>query len=158
MNVLLDDLNLTFVFNRRPTPLPADLRPLWRITLILLILLYSRGQKASLQKIHVLNWASKTEENRRLLINYMNGEVQKNKIIPRIEPSLNRAIDFAVAEKLIDIQNGKSLQLTAKGLVVANEIDEDADCFLVEKIFFQQIKKFVSETNIDNLSNWTSAS
>src|SRR5687767_3185407 len=92
---------VSFIFKRRPSPLPADLRPRWRVSLLLLILFHSRGQKASLQKLHVMNWALHSECTRGLLLRFAEGRIPKDSLIPRIEPSLTRAIDLAMAENLV---------------------------------------------------------
>src|SRR5438876_12415673 len=106
MDTLLNQLDVPFSFERRPAPLPGDLRPAWRIALLLLILFHSRAQKASLQKLHVLNWAARTAGNQKLLLRFMSGAAGKDEIIPRVEPSLNRAINFARGESLVVVQNG----------------------------------------------------
>ena len=145
---------VSFLFKRRPSPLPGDLRPTWRVSLLLLMLLYSRGQKASLQKLHVLSWALHSEETRELLVKYADGEISKDEIIPRIEPSLNRAISFATAEKLVIVEAGKNLKLEPKGAAAAREL-EAADVFSAEKGFLQRIKPFLTEQNVKALLDWS---
>jgi len=39
METLLSDINIPFTFRQRPTPLAGDLRPAWRMSLVLLMLL-----------------------------------------------------------------------------------------------------------------------
>lgn len=154
MDTLLNQLDVPFTFHKRPTPLPGDLRTTWRIALLLLILFHSRAQKASLQKLHVLNWAARTEASRGLLLRFMSGSAGKDEIVPRIEPSLNRAIDFARGEGLVIVENGKNLKLTDKGVSAAREIGSTGDCLAPEKAFLQQMKSFVSERRIEDLITW----
>lgn len=86
---MLANLDIPFVFKRRPAPVPGDLRPAWRIALILLILFQSRQKKASLRKLHVISWAARSPINRAALIRYSKNDIPKDQIIPRVEPSLN---------------------------------------------------------------------
>lgn len=155
MDAVLSQLDIPFTFERRPAPLPGDLRPAWRIAFLLLILLHSRAQKASLQKLHILNWAARTEAYQTLLLRFVAGTAEKDEIIPRIEPSLNRAIDFALGERLVAVQNGKSLVLTDRGLAAAREIDGAADCLRSEKMFLRQMRSFATERNMEDLLTWS---
>jgi hypothetical protein len=151
---MLDKLDIPFIFKRRPSPVPGDLRPVWRIALILLILLNSRSKKASLRKLHVMSWAAKNAINRRLLVRYTKGEISKDEIIPRVEPSLNRAIDLARGEGLVSVEAGKNLALSSSGLAAAEEISKDKDCMTEEKRFLLEVKSFANEGNIDSLLSW----
>jgi hypothetical protein len=49
MDTELANLSLPFTFRERPRPLAGDFRPSWRVALVLLMLLHSHGQKATLQ-------------------------------------------------------------------------------------------------------------
>lgn len=151
---LLARLNVPFKFRAQPTPLAGDLRISWRIALLLLILLHSRAQKASLQKLHVLNWASRTEETRRLFFRFVRGTVDKDELLPRIEPSMNRAVDFALGEGLVRVENGKNLKLTATGLEAARQIEQAEDCLTAEKSFVHAMRSFFTERNIGDLLSW----
>lgn len=154
MDTLLTDLDVPFKFNLRSTPLPADLRPAWRVALVLLILFHSRGQKATLQKLHVLNSAMRTPGTRQVFIEYVEGKARRDEVIPRVEPGLNRAVNFARGEKLVEIEKGKNYRLTPKGLEAAKEIDNSKECLEIEKAFLRRVKKFVSENKIEDLFNW----
>ena len=147
-------LDIPFVFKRRPAPVPGDLRPAWRIALILLILFNSRQKKASLRKLHVMSWATRSSINRHTLLRYSKGDVSKDQIIPRVEPSLNRAIDLARGEGLVHIDKGKNLTLAEEGLKAAEELDKQNDFMEEEKTFLSEIKSFATEGNIDGLLTW----
>lgn len=154
MDPLKPDIEIPFSFTERPTPLAGDLRPVWRIGLVLLILLYSRGQKATLQKLHLLNSACRSHPTREAYLRYAQGQASKDEIIPRIEPSLNRALNFARGQGLLEIEKGKNIKLTASGLSAAREIEAATDCLIAEKEFLQAIKFFSTETNIEDLFTW----
>jgi hypothetical protein len=148
------DIDVPFSFTERPTPLAGDFRPAWRVGLILLMLLNSRGQKATLQKLHLLNSACRSEETRRAFLRYTQGEARKDEIVPRVEPSLIRAVNLARGEGLIEIEKGKNLKLTPKGANTANQLSAAEDCMAVEKEFLRSVGRFATETNVENLFTW----
>jgi len=151
---MLAKLDIPFIFKKRPAPVPGDLRPMWRISLILLILLHSRSKKASLRKLHVVSWAARSPANRASFVKYSKNEIAKDEIIPRVEPSLNRAIDLARGEGLMTIDGGKNLLLSSTGLLAAEEINRSTECLMEDKRFLAEIKAFANETNIDGLLSW----
>ena len=62
--VSVPELDAEFIFRRRPLALPGDLRPRWRIGLLALLLNNCcRQQRSSLTRLHVLNWAVRSEAN-----------------------------------------------------------------------------------------------
>src|ERR1019366_6896430 len=89
-------------YTRRPIPIFPSYRPMYRIALNLMILKVNcTGSKASLLKLHLFSWALKSEENMRKLMHYFTTDFANPTIHFGIEPSLNRAIDYALAENLI---------------------------------------------------------
>ncbi len=154
MNALLTNIDIPFAFRQRPTPLVGDLRPAWRIAVVLLMLLHSRGKKATLQKLHVLNTACRSMVTRRAFLRYVQGEAQKDEIIPRVEPSLNRALNLARGEGLVEIEKGKNIKLTAAGLNLAKKLDETSDCLEVEKAFLAAVESFATEGRVEDLFTW----
>jgi hypothetical protein len=149
-------INVPFSFTRRPTPIPPDLRTDWRVAVLLLILYYSRGYRVSLKKLHVINWAIRSSENRELLLEYLLNKVQPHDIIIRFEPGIIRAVDFAKGYELIKMEYSKptGIMLTDKGIQMARKIDGFNDCFVKEKEFLRKIKPYVLEKNISSLLNW----
>jgi len=154
METLLAHIDIPFIFRERRTPLAGDLRPAWRMSLVLLMLLHSRGKKATLQKLHVLNSACRSAGTRSDFLRYVEGEARKDEIIPRVEPSLNRALNLARGEGLVEVENGKNIKLTASGLELAKKLDAAPDCIKAEKAFLRQVGSFATEGKIENLFNW----
>lgn len=148
-----EKLDTRIIFSSRPEAIPGDLRPIWRISIILLILhLASRGGKATLSKLHVLNWAIRTDENRAKLIQVIQGGISPDTIIVRIEPSLNRAIDFARGEGLLEFVKGNRVQLTPQGMMGANNLLEQDGIFLRERAFLEELgKNGLTEKVVDSL-------
>ena len=147
-------IDVPFTFTRRPEPLPPDLRPNWRVAMLLLLLRSCRSEKASLEKLHVLNWAIRTPESRRRFLAYVKGNGNPDDVIIRFEPGLNYAIDFARGDGLIKIEKGKRVKLTDHGSSIAQQIDRNRDCMVEERRFFEEVKLFVLEKDIKTLLNW----
>ncbi|MCF6442566.1 hypothetical protein L1077_24400 [Pseudoalteromonas luteoviolacea] len=108
-------------FNRRRAAVIPDLRPMYKIAKILMILaLCCSGKKASLLKLHLLNWALLDSQRFKAL--KLSAEQKKLLLgVWGIDPSLNMALQFAVSEKLIlRLANG-SFQLSDLGLEFMNK-------------------------------------
>lgn len=145
---------MQITFKRKPVPIPADYRPLYKITLILLILeKNSRGKKASLMKLHLFSWALKSNFSRERLIDAL-----KTNDLPDLwsfEPSLNRALIFAEAEKLCEVVNKTNYKITTKGKEFLGKVLGDDQVFKDEKEFLNKVGLKVGETLIQNtIKKW----
>lgn len=148
----IPELNVPFVFKSRAVDVPADLRPGWRIGVIVLLMkLCCREGKARFRQLHVLNWGVRTKENRAILIRAVTEKVPLDTVIVRIEPSLNRAVDLAMAEGLVERISGDQLTLTQKGIQFADVLQQDKTLFADEKAFMLAIKKKINETFVSEL-------
>jgi hypothetical protein len=142
-----------FSFQRRPTPVPGDLRIAWRVSLILLMLVASRSSRASLAKLHILNDAIRSNQVPRL----QKAIDTDTKILPwnlRVEPAFARAIDFVVGERLAEWTKAggrASLQLTQKGLTAASEIEKVEDALEQERMIISDHAKKLTETRVSAL-------
>jgi hypothetical protein len=93
--VTVPDLGLAdrrFSFQRRPTPVPGDLRIAWRVALILTMLSGSRSHRASLAKLHILNDAVRSDQHDRLKA-VLDGTHTSLPWNFRVEPAFARAIE-----------------------------------------------------------------
>ena len=151
----VENLDVAFSFKKRPTPLPGELRATWGIAILLTIVFHSRGKKTSLQRLHVVNWAVRSDTNRGQFLAALKGTSRNFNFVPRVEPSLNRAIELAAAENLVVIDHGRNLLLTKKGLAAAEELDSGNDAFVAEKAFLRAIKSAATEKKIEELLNWS---
>lgn len=147
---LLDILDVPFKFQTRPTSLPADLRPTWRLAVLALILeKCCKGGRASLRKLHVLNWAIRIKESRDAFLKLLGGAGDPDTAIVRFEPALNRAIDLARGERLVLRESGDRVQLTPLGVLFINEIEKSDDCLVEERNFLRRVGK-IGENRINN--------
>lgn len=146
------ELDATFTFRRRPVALPGDLRPTWRIGLLALLLTQCcRQQRSSLTRLHVLNWAVRSEANHDDLKALIEGQLSPDQLIVRFDPAFNRAIDFAIGEGLVKRVDGSRIELAEQGKVFAEVISKNSEVYVIEKELIGAIKQKVSETLVDTI-------
>ena len=143
----------TFSFKKEPVSLPAELRPIHKIGLILLFLkLNSSASTSSILKIQFLNWVLKSEEMKPKLINETNGNESTYLLkVVHLDPAVNRAVQYAIAENLISLEKTGKLKLTDLGIKIADEIVMDDDLLITEKVFLRELGKKISDVQIKNV-------
>ncbi|GAB2750337.1 hypothetical protein GCM10027019_31260 [Melaminivora jejuensis] len=148
----IPELDVDFIFRRRPVALPGDLRPTWRIGLLMLLLSQCcRQQRSSLTRLHVLNWAVRSEANYQELTALIEGRLPPDALIVRFEPAFSRAIDFAIGENLVKRVDGARVELTDNGKEFAEEILKDSSLYIPEKKLTGVLRQRASETLVDNI-------
>ena len=143
-----------FSFEPRPLPVPGDLRITWRLSLILLMLEASRARRASLAKLHVLNYASRSVRARRRLLSILEGSVPTLFWQMPVEPAFGRALDFTVGEGFAIWQRVSSrsgLELTLSGSKAAQTIASRDDLLIEEKAFLAGDAKKITEAFVSRL-------
>ena len=68
-------LNARFTFRVRPIPVPSLMRPVRRVSLLVLLFDQCRSKQATMLQIQVLNWAIRNTENRARFNEYLEGAV-----------------------------------------------------------------------------------
>lgn len=139
---------LELVFTRRPKPVPGDLRITWRLSLTLLALRYSRGHRASLAKLHMLNDALRSEPSKQKLSDMIDGKTPYVYWRMRVEPAFSRNLDFLVGEGFANwmVSAGRTtVKLTAKGKEAAKTVDAANDALQSERSFLSTTGKKVTE-------------
>jgi hypothetical protein len=137
----------SFRFIRRPMAIAAELRPDWKICALLLILhLSSRGGRSSLRRLHILNWALRSAQNRAEFEQVREHQQPLFSFQFRFEPALGRAINLAAGEKLVEWVGGNRLQITAKGKRWITEVIKDESVMQEEREFLTRIGKDITET------------
>ncbi|MEM6635420.1 MAG: hypothetical protein AAF667_05960 [Pseudomonadota bacterium] len=137
-----------FSFERKPSPVPGDLRIGWRLPLTLLMLNSSHGKKASLAKLNLLNDALRSEKSRQKLGKIINGDTAMIEWRMRVEPAFGRNVDLMTGAQLAEwrVANGKaSICLTDRGKEFAKILENDVDSFIAEKTFLKEFSKKITE-------------
>ncbi|MDX2504174.1 MAG: hypothetical protein QNL62_06835 [Gammaproteobacteria bacterium] len=151
----MDIYNTPITFVKRKAPLPADMRPIWRVSIIALLLnLFGRSGKASEQKVHFLVSVLRDKEKWEILKNVIHKDELPLNLIIRFDPSVNRALLFSHAEGLTERLKGGSIKLTDKGLTFSKNILKDTNLFEDEKEFLKNFKKSdFTENRINSIIN-----
>ncbi|MFL0087963.1 hypothetical protein V2550_04755 [Tenacibaculum maritimum] len=139
-------------FTKKPISIPPEYRPSYSIALIVLILkICCQGSRSSLLKLHLINWALKSNENKNSLKKFVLSNYTESSKTWGIEPSLNRALNYSVHEGICSISNGK-YQLLEKGEKFCSKILEDPE-FLNEEIEFLKFlgKRKITDNRIDSI-------
>lgn len=150
-----------FYLQPKPPHLPCALRPLWRIAVLVLLVEQCRGGKATLEQLHALNWAIRSNQTRRRFLDFLLGQRAPSEVNVRRDPSLSRALEFALAEGLIgvsvvQVDDASSIghirvSLAPKGQALAQFINATSDCFLVERSFLREIGNKLTQSDVAKL-------
>ena len=144
-------------FERRPSPVLVEHRPVYKISQLLLVLhISSRGGKSTLPRLHLFNWALKRTDRIRKLV-----DAAKAKVLQvtawGFDPALAIAIRFAVAEDLVQ-STSTGYQLSEKGRNFIVEVLKDPDVFASERTLLTEIGKDITEAMVDKVAKgWESA-
>lgn len=149
----MSDKKIFCGFRKRSLPIIADYRPLYKIGLITLILkLVCNGNKASLNKLHFFVWALKSERNINQIRRLISKDENYSMLSWGVEPALNKALGFGVAEGLFGLK-GDKYTLSSSGLLFYEKIKTDKELFVIEIDFLSEIgKRSVNEDFIKNLT------
>ena len=145
---LLEYLDVPFSFQKRPTPLSPQYRVIWGLsTLVLILEIGSKGQISPVTRLHLLNWAIRSDENRERMSQLIENRSSLVAEFIKYDPGFTRAIEYAIADGLVEMKNNvtnKPISLTAKGKKLAKEIIATNDCLEKEKKFLKQKGKLVT--------------
>lgn len=143
-------------FERRPAPIHAEHRPMYKIGQLLLILeIASRGGKSSLPRFQLFNWALKAKERQAQLTEAVETKELK---VPAwgFDPALAFATRIAIAEGLV-VNNAASYEISEAGVMLVKDILKDASLFGPERAFLSSLGKGLTEKMVEATSNgWES--
>ncbi|QBG34598.1 hypothetical protein [Litorilituus sediminis] len=135
-----------FYISNRKEFISCELRPVWRISLLVLIVKFvGRANKASRNKIHLVNWALKKSEHVDSYISYTQQRTNKRPFI-NLDPAMDKAIDYALYSKLVTVDNNR-VTLSDAGIELANQLMK-LEAFEVEKSVFKSMKSNLSEDKV----------
>lgn len=150
LNRLRDTLTGNFSVTLRPEPIPGDLRLAWGLSLLLLVLASSRGQRCSLQKVHFLAHLSRTAKARQQMREVLARRRGPVDLSVRIEPWVNRAASYAAALGLVEVRNGKALTLNDEGKAAVKAI-RVAKVLEDEASFLDEVGKLTTEKVVEQI-------
>jgi len=137
-------------FNPKPQPLPASLRPVYRIALIIFVLKNNcRGNTASLLKLQFFNWILKSKFMQKFIDDNMTIKRVFTLDLIHLDPMVNLALKYAFAENLISVTKNSKYILTEKGYEFADLILQDEQLVLgKERELLIRIGKRISEVRL----------
>ncbi|MDP3410529.1 hypothetical protein [Bosea sp. (in: a-proteobacteria)] len=137
-----------FSFRKRPIAVPGDLRIEWRVSIIVLMLGFSRSKQASLAKLHLLNDAVRAPKAAALLDLVVSSSPGRIPWTFRIEPAFGRAIDFVVGDGLAGwttTADRSALQLSIKGVTLFESLKKEHDLLTSERDLLSKYAKSMTE-------------
>lgn len=147
---LEDLLNSPFSFSQRKVFTPCETRPLWKSSLVILIVgMTGRDKRCSLKKIHTANWLTKSSVHLDELIEWAKSETLFAPHI-RLDPTVDRAIDLIAACGYVCKVDGK-ISLTEAGEDLFSQLSASAEIMNREKNILTAAKKHLSETAVERI-------
>ncbi|EOX1766990.1 hypothetical protein ACPDME_003193 [Vibrio cholerae] len=137
-------------FHRRPMPVIADHRPMYKISLLLLILKEcSIGGTSSLIRLHLFNWALKDKKRmNQLMLSADNKELTFD--IWGMDPTVNFAISHSIANGLM-VKIPSGYKITQKGEDFLSEYNIKKELSSID-FFINSVKKKVTQKMVDNVA------
>ena len=124
------------IISDKPYSVPIEMRPLWRIGLIVISIYVVSGNKKYLdiKKLNILVWMLIRSERWSEYSSYLNGERVKTPLVS-VDTSTYKATEYAIAKKLVKLDEGR-LHLTKTGdnlysLFKENDVMKEEIEFLV---------------------------
>jgi len=139
-------------FVKKPIHLPVNYRFSYQLSIIILIIQYScqKNVGSSTLKLQLLAWALRDEVGCESLLNRLKDKRTDRKFsFWALDPSLNRAIEFALADGFISIKNEK-FHITDKGQKIISKIDNER-AFLEEILTLKRFGKSLTESFVNDV-------
>lgn len=150
------EISSNVVFTRRPDPIPGDLRTGWRLASTVLILRRCRANTANLEQIHVLAWALRSAQGRKVIKEWFSEHRKPNDLIIRYDPSTTRTINLAVATGLAKRNENSTVSLTEKGQRLATLLWANKEVLAPEKEFLATLPARITQKAVSDLLEWRS--
>lgn len=138
------------VFDAKPDAVPYNYRISYKVTQLCLIMrICGRGDVCSLIKLHMISFALISQGNMRKLVEFTAGT--GGAPLVRFDPSVNRALTYAIGYGLIEqLQNAK-YRLTDRGRQLAEKIKIVGDLMVVEINDLNTLAKKLTETKVNEI-------
>ena len=119
-NILPFEDTQKIIFSQKNISIPIDLRPMYKISLILMMLeVNGYSKRLSYLQLQYLNWLIKHKEkveNLKIRVDQLPFDTI------RIDPFLNTAIEYCIGGKLIQVSKNGKFELTIKAEIFVNKI------------------------------------
>ncbi|MEE1082906.1 MAG: hypothetical protein UH850_04105 [Paludibacteraceae bacterium] len=145
-------------FKQKPVDIPAEYRPMYQISLVIMILQFCCNNKSAiLLKLHLFSWCLYSEENMNTMREFIKSKFKSQTPYWCIDPALNRALQYGVADNIFETETKTDqnirYKLTDKGKLLAKKIEDDAELFVNEKDFLSKTGTKLKDTKITELTS-----
>ena len=141
------------IFDSKPDPVPYHYRLSYRAALSSLILRKTTGRSGfSLAKLHLVTTSMYSNKGMEELLNYVNRHPD-NYIILRFDPTVNKTVEFMLADEFIYQQQNGLFRLTKKGRNFADEIMREGKLLQEEISFLDRLSTRLTESMMNDLTN-----
>lgn len=146
-------MDFDVIFDAKAVAVPYNYRTSYKVSLVCLIIDLSciRGGCSS-TKIHMINVALNDINVRKDIERLIKGNYLSESIPLRFDPTVNRAINYALGDKLISRQGNGYFKLTATGKLLTEKIKSDKSLMITEKDYLSSINGKLSEQIISSVS------
>ena len=135
----------------KPYPLAIEMRPLWRICLIVISVIIVSGEKKylSLKKVNILVWMLIRRNRWDEYGEYLQG---RNSEIPfvSVDTSTYKAVEFSIAKGFVSLKDGRlyvsDIAENLYSVLINSEI------MLEEMDFLEQLGKKLSESKVKGIT------
>jgi hypothetical protein len=124
------------VFTPRPAPVSPRLRPALRVAQLLEMVDKCRGHRATLLQLHALDTALVDPDARRRLAGDEQAAITFS--VVRVDPALNRAVDRAIGDGLLELRSDATVKLTSPGRSALAAV-RDAEILQAERAALAEI-------------------
>jgi hypothetical protein len=140
----------TLTFAPRPQPLPASLRPVYRIALIVLVLKINCPRNtSSMLKLQFFNWLLKSSSLQECIEGRLTEHTVFTLELIHLDPMVNLALKYAFADGLISVTSNSKYILTKQGSKFADNILQAGPPVLADELnFLKRIGQRVSEVTL----------
>lgn len=154
MNLLLPVETEKIRMVRRPVAVPYNYRIMYKLAQIVLIMSMCCVRKGcSMQKVQMISAGLSSNNDFERLRSFIDGKLQYP--IIRYDPSINRAILYSLAEKIIYRQENGLFRLMDKGKSFALELQKDTQIMIFEKAYLREIADRLTEDKITSvIADW----
>ena len=135
----------------RPYPVPIEMRPLWRIALILIAISAVGGSNKylDLKKVNTLVWMLIRKNRWVEYENFLAGNTNELPLVS-VDTATYRAVEFAIAKDFVSLDRGR-LHLREQGEELVNILDAN-DIMDAERDFLQTNGRRLTEKKVKELT------
>lgn len=138
------------IFDAKPDAVPYNYRISYKVAQLCLIMrICGRGDVCSLIKLHMISYALISRDNMKKLVEFVTGTGSTP--VVRFDPSVNRALAYAIGYGLIDRQPTAKYKLTERGKQLAEQIKAVGDLMVVEINDLNSLAKKLTESKVEEM-------